>query len=347
MSVGVYTHYARCDQAYFALRLAAFLQARGVEFSLYSGNQPAKLRTGFDNAVRCRPKTSFTEWAKTHSTVVWTHVPRLEQLSYAKRHGITTVLVPMWQELAAPFKKAIRQADHVVALTNECRELFAKIYKFKNVTLIPFDAGLPIVKKTRDVDQKNIRLLLPWFDRNARCTDSEFLAHLEYLLVRMPEARLTVCISSSKFSPAVAKFFQRLGKKTGGRVTLLRNVGLAARPQIFADHDLTMFPAECDNYGLCNLTSINCGTPVLAFAVSPQTDFVYQDSNGLLVKTKIDYDENGVPHAVPKYERFAAALQAFIAEPWHIDNMNKKINYNLNSRRKSFELGWSSLLRLQ
>jgi glycosyltransferase involved in cell wall biosynthesis len=161
----------------------------------------------------------------------------------------------------------------------------------------------------------------------------------------MPEAHLTVCISSSKFSPAVAKFFQRLGQKTK-RVKVLRGVPFSRRPAIFAEHDLTVFPAECDNFGACNLMSINCGTPVLTFAVSPQTDFVYPDANGALVKTKIDFDENGVPHAAPDYDRFAKVLQTLIAEPWHIDNMNKKINYNLNSRRKSFELGWQSILRL-
>jgi len=65
-----------------------------------------------------------------------------------------------------------------------------------------------------------------------------------------------------------------------------------------------------------------------------------------LVKTKVDYDEHGVPHAAPDYDLFSDALQTLIAEPRHIDSMNKKINYNLNSRRKSFELGWQSVLRL-
>lgn len=346
MSVGIYTHYAHCDQAYFALRLAGFLQDHGVDFSIYADNQPAKLKTGYDNLVVRKNKLPFTAWAEFAQTIIWTHVPRSEQITYARRMGATTIIVPMWQELTPPFRKAIRHADHVVATSTECRELYQSVYKFKNVSMVPFDAGLPVTKKDYKIDPKNIRLLLPWFDRNARCTQSEFLSHLEYLLLHMPEARLTVCISSSKFSPAIAKFFQRLGDRTNGRVVLRRNIPLRERPTLFAEHDLTIFPAECDNYGFCSLLSINCGTPVLTFAVSPQTDFIYPDANGVLVKTTVDYDENGVPHAAPRYELFAAALQTMIAEPEHIERLSKKINYNLNVRRKSFELGWRALLRM-
>lgn len=345
MSIGIYTHYAQCDQTYFALRLADFLQSRGVDFSIYTDNQPAKLKSQYDNRVIYKNRSKFTSWVKDKTAIVWTHIPRIEQINYAKRHNILAVLVPMWQELNPPFRKAAKHADHIVALSTECRELFHGVYKFRNVTLVPFDTGLPVMKKDGSINHRKIKLLLPWFDRNARCTQSVFLDHLAYLITHMPEAYLTVCISSSKFSPAIAKFFQRLGAKTG-RVTLRRNVFPAERPAIFAAHDLTVFPAECDNFGACNLMSINCGTPVLTFAVSPQTDFVYPDANGMLVKTKIDFDEHGVPHAAPDYEKFSTALQTLIAEPWHIDNMNKKINYNLNSRRKSFELGWQSILRL-
>ena len=346
MNVGIYTHYAQCDQTYFALRLADFLRAQGVDCSIYTDNQPVKLKTVYDNSVVYKRKQRYTDWVKNKTAVVWTHIPKIEQINCAKRCGAYTILVPMWQELNPPFKRAVKHADHLIALCTGARELFQDVYKFRNVTLIPFDTGLPVVKKDGPVDRKKIRILLPWYDRNARCTQSNFLAKLEHILMYMPEAHLTVCISSSKFSPAIAKFFKLLGGRTGGRVTVKRNIALKDRPAIFAAHDLTILPAECDNFGFCNLTSITCGTPVLSLAVSPQTDFVYPESNGLLVKTKIDFDENGVPHASPDYDYYADALQELIAAPEYIDTMNRKINYNLNSRRKSFELGWQSILRL-
>lgn len=345
MSVGIYTHYAHCDQAYFAIRLANYLRDCGEDFSIYSDAPPAKLKMVYDNRVLHRKKKKYTEWARQHSAIVWTHVPKIEQVSFAQRHNILTVLVPMWQELNSPFKKTLKQADHVIALSTECRDLYQNLYKFRNTTMIPFDVGLPVTKKETLVDQKKIRVFLPWFDRNARCTQSEFLAHLGYLLPRMPEFHLSVAISSSKFAPAIAKFFNKLGQKTG-RVAVYRNVCVNARPAMYSAHDLTLFPAECDNYGLCNLMSITSGTPVLTLAVAPQTDFVYPESNGVAVKTQVDYDEYGVPHANPDYATYAEALQTLIDEPRYIDSMNKKVNYNLNSRRKSFEIGWQAILRL-
>ncbi len=347
MRVGIYTHYAHCDQAYFCVRLVDFLRSYGIEFDIYSDTVPGKLRIPYDSAVTQRSLIKYTDWAKKQTAIVWTHVPKVEQLNFANRHNKLTVLVPMWQELVPPFKKAMRRADTVVALSAECRELYSDIYNLKSVVHIGYDAGLPITKKESKVNGRCVKIFLPWFDRNAKCASSDFLSSLAYLLEHMPDAQLTVAIMSSRFSPAVAKFFQTLGTKTGGRVTLLRNVPFTKRATLYGDHDLTLFPAECDNFGLCGLTSINCGTPVLSFAVSPQLDYVYHNENGVLVKTKTDYDENGVPHAVPDYQPLIETLQTLIAEPWHLDNMNKRVNYNLASRRKMFDVGWKKILSIE
>jgi hypothetical protein len=346
MRIGICTHYAHCDQAYLAIRLADFLQSQTAAVSLYSYDKPAKLRTLYDNKVTQRTKTKFTDWSKKCDAVVWTHVPIIEQLNYVKRQNKITVIAPMWQDLKAPFRKTARAADHLVAMSSECRELFQSVYKFKNTVPIPFDTGLPPTRKTENVNQRKIKLLLPWFDRNARCAQQIFLTNLQQLVERMPDAQVTAAITSSQFAPSIAKFFQTLGTRTNGRVKLIRNVPLRDRPQLFLNHDLTLYPAECDNYGFCGLTSITCGTPILTFGVSPQIDFAYPDTNAVVVKTKVNYDEYGVAHADPDYERYFSALQTLIAEPWHIDAMNTRINYNLNSRRKSFETGWQSVLRL-
>jgi hypothetical protein len=155
-----------------------------------------------------------------------------------------------------------------------------------------------------------------------------------------------VAVNSSRFGPAIAKFFHRLGARTNGRVQLVRNIPLIRRFNLYANADLTVWPAECDNYGLCALTSLAAGTPLLSLALAPQTDFLHQDVNAALVKTRVDYDDNGVPHAVSDYERYAAALQELIAEPHHINTMQKKVSYNLPSRKEAFESGWRKLLNL-
>jgi len=347
MRVGIYTHYAHCDQAYLCIRLAEFLRSRGVEFDIYADNQPGRLRVPYDSAVVYKNIIKFTDWAKKQTAIVWTHVPKLEQINYANRLGKLTVVAPMWQELVPPFRKAMRRADKVISLTLEGLELYRDVFNAKSTAFIPYDTGLPPTRKEKKVDGRDVRVFLPWFDRNARCTNGEFLSGLSYLFERMPDARLTVAITSSRFAPAIAKFFQSLGQRTNGRVRLARNLAVTRRPTVYAEHDLTLFPAECDNYGICGLTSINCGTPVLSFALSPQTDFVYPDANGVLVKTKTDYDENGVPHAVPDYARFISVLQTLIAEPWHIDNLNKRVTYNLVTRRKLFEQGWQAALHIE
>lgn len=346
MGVGIYTHYAHCDQAYFAVRLVDYLRTLCEPFDIYSDNSPGRLRLPYDRVVKHKSVLNYTDWVKRRSVVVWTHVPRIEQIDYARRYGVKTIVVPMWQELMPPFKKAMKRADSVVALTNCAHELYSAIYRLSNVALIPFDSGLPITRKDSPVNERKIKLFLPWFDRNARCSSSAFLSVLSFLIERMPEAHLTVAINSSRFGPPIAKFFQRLGVRTENRVRLVRNVPLNKRLLLFLNADLTVFPAECDNYGYCGLTSVAAGTPVLSLAVAPHNEYLYQGVNAALVKTKVDYDDNGVPHAVPDYGLFSAALQELIAEPWHINNMQKKVSTNLVARRASFENGWKTLLQL-
>ena len=346
MCVGIYTHYAHCDQAYLAVRLVEVLRAIGEPFDIYSDNSPGKLRLPYDRIVKYKGTIKFTDWARRRTAIVWTHVPRIEQIDYARRRGILTILAPMWQELVPPFKKALRRADKVVVMSSEARDLFLEVFKLNNVVTIPYDVGLPLTRKDSQVDPRNVRLFLPWFDRNARCASSTFLGVLGFLLERMPEARLTVAVNSSRFGPAVAKFFTRLGDRTNGRVRLLRGVPLVKRVALFANSDLTVWPGECDNFGLCGLTSLSAGTPVISLALSPQTDYLHQDVNAALVKTKVDYDDNGVPHARPDYENFSAALQEMIAEPYHINQMQKKVSYNLLARKDAFERGWLQLLNL-
>ncbi len=346
MSVGIYTHYAHCDQAYFAVRLIELLRSVGEPFDIYSDNSPGKLKLPYDRVVQYKGTLSYTDWVKRRRVVVWTHVPRVEQIDYARRRGVFTVIAPMWQELQPPFKKAMKHADRIVVMGTDAQDLFSNIYKMSHVSLIPFDTGLPITRKEDGPDPRNIRLFLPWFDRNARCASSSFLAHLSFLLSRMPDASLTVAVNSSRFGPAVAKFFTSLGARTDGRVKLVRGVSYLKRLALFSNADLTVWPAECDNYGFVGLTSLAAGTPLLTLGMAPQTDYLWQDVNAALVKTKVDYDDNGVPHAVPDYDLFAAALQELIAEPYHIKMMQRKVSYNLSSRRSSFESGWRSLLSI-
>jgi hypothetical protein len=85
------------------------------------------------------------------------------------------------------------------------------------------------------------------------------------------------------------------------------------------------------------------GTPILTTAIPPQTDFLFPEVNSILVKTDLDYDENGVVHALPDYSKFFYVLQELIAEPRHIQKLNQKTNYNLNTRRVAFEMSWTNL----
>jgi hypothetical protein len=70
---------------------------------------------------------------------------------------------------------------------------------------------------------------------------------------------------------------------------------------------------------------------------------LFPDNNAVLVNTKIDYDENGVVHALPDYEQFVYVLQELVSEPRHIQKMNQKTAYNLATRKNAFEMSWTNI----
>ena len=82
MRVGIYTHYAHCDAAYFAVRLADLAHQLGFEFEFYADDQPGKLGLPCDRAVVTRQDIKYTEWARKNNVIIWTHVPRIEQINY-------------------------------------------------------------------------------------------------------------------------------------------------------------------------------------------------------------------------------------------------------------------------
>jgi len=344
MRVGIYTHYAHCDATYFAIRLADLLRQLGIEFTFYTDETPGTLGVPYDPAVIRRDQMQFTNWALAHKIIVWTHIPRVEQIQYAKRHGITTIIVPMWQDIVPPFKKTLRAADTVITLCTESHTLFSEVYKLRGAQHIPFDTGLPIIRKTNAINERSVKLLLPWFDRNARCAGGQFLDVIRFLTERIEEIQLTVAFTPSRFAPSIAKFFYNMARKCPARVHVLRGVPVTARHKLYNQHDLTIFPAECDNYGIVALSSITAGTPVLSTAISPQIDFLYPGNNAELVITKYDYDTNGVVHALPDYTKFGHAMQELVVAPRLIQKMHQSTNYNLATRRKNFELNWTNLL---
>jgi hypothetical protein len=48
-------------------------------------------------------------------------------------------------------------------------------------------------------------------------------------------------------------------------------------------------------------------------------------------------------HALPDYAKFVYVLQEIITSPRHLQKLNQKTNYNLNTRRNAFEMSWANL----
>ncbi len=340
MQIGVYTRYFRHEATYVALRIAQWVTAHGGDVSLYSDEKNhCSVDPDWDAQVR-HPPLKFTEWAKSCTTIVWTHTPLPEQLSWCARNKKRAVLVPLWHELRSDDRRAYRGASFVVTPARAVACLLKARWGLSTCLTAPWDPGLPWTVKSGLKNKEKLRLLLPWYD-HAPNVSSEPLLKLLVSLSQREDMSLTITYSPSRVMPSAARRLQGLTKP--GHVTLLKSVPPWQRALVYGQHDLTLWPAEAENTGLVGLSSLAMGTPVIAFAGAIASEFL-SSKNGVLVPCESRGNSLGVPRVLDDYARFEEYLRGLLAHRDHIARLQDGTMFNADSRRAIFDDCWQRVL---
>jgi len=113
---------------------------------------------------------------------------------------------------------------------------------------------------------------------------------------------------------------------------------------LFAEHDLVFLPYLLDGAGLAAVTSLTMGTPCVAFAIAPISEYVKDKVNAMLLPTVFKADKLNLPVASPDFGMASAKLKNLVREPHRIFKLTDNTNVDLWNLEEKFVINWGKLI---
>lgn len=342
MKIGICTRYTSHEAAFAALRLADAAEEMGLDVEILTmTEEPAKLCPKWDARVLRTLFVPFSRWSSYCDHVIWTTIPHPQQIEWVKKAGIHTSIFVLWCEIERFHGRSMALADTLLCPSNACYSLL-HTNGFKNAKYIPWDCGTPLHKKPADHKPTNPKVLLPLWDGNPRKCELTVASLVDQCLWQNKDAEFTLVCNSSTLNPQAMKSFKLLQKQYA-RVTIVKKLPPQMRFKYFQSHDLTLCPFHYDNFGMTALQSIEMGTPVVGFGISPCTEFLHL-SNSVLVPCQIEFNDMRVPKVIPDYLMLEHALVKLLADPARIKLLQQTTSKNIMFRRGAFDKVLRSIL---
>lgn len=336
MRLGICTRYCRHEAAYAAIRIADWASQYGADVTMLNVTPtPVALSPRWDRETKRHAGARFTDWARDCDLILWTHTPIFEQVAWAHKHGVETAVFSLWHELRPHDRRVYRELHAVISPSHEAARFLMSRWNIRRSYAAPYDPGTPFMRKHPRLRSTGTWVLLPLFDREPWRTEATALEISDRMLKRYPDTHLTVAYNSSHLVPFATRRLKQLQRGFPDRVRVLRRCRPAYRPILFGEHDLTLWPTHAENTGMTGLTSLAMGTPVLAYAFPPVSEFL-NPKNSVRIPCRTTTNELGVPLTAPDYEAFEHGLWEVLDSPSDLRRLQETVSYGLLQRRKAF-----------
>ena len=344
MELGICTRYMRHEAAFAALRVADFVNGYGGDVSIYTPTARPSLLDPRRDAKCCRSsEVSFTRWAARQTHILWTHIPHIEQLQWAKQQRIRTSILVLWHELIPAHRAVLAAADHVICPSSACLELLRRV-GLRNCVYVPWDGGQPLHRKPAAYRIACPRVLLPLWDGGPRRTEMTLVDVVGRTLRQQPACEITLACNTSVLRAAAMRRFMGLTRMFPGRFTVCRNVHPWERFKLFQAHDLTLYPSHGENTGLTAIQSVELGTPVLGFHFRPLYEVVLPP-HSVGVHCREEIGSCGVPFAIPNYDSLEQSLHQLLQDTDYLRELQRMTLPAANWRRTEFTKSLLSVLQ--
>ena len=332
---GIVSKYARHEATAVALQVAKFLESRGEDVSFFSPNHVcSEVDRQWDSRVIT--KTRFTDWAREQDIVIWTDVPDVPKVAWLHKYNIGVAVLLRWTSLQPMDREALNGCDCVICPNFPTYMLMTR-WAIPRALLIPWiGQGIPC-HKPHDYTMDRVRLFMPLWDGNPRRTEITALDILGRTMYARGKVDATVAYSSSTLASAGKRRLRKLKQVFGDRLQLLRSVHPEDRPAVYQRHDLTIWPAHCESFGLPGLTSLTAGTPVIGFNAPPMNS-VLSPAYSVKVRCKtLMRNDLGVPIAVPDYDQMDDLLYNLVADSEYLRELQHNTLPEQLERQKCFD----------
>lgn len=346
MQIGIYTRYQRRDPTYMAIQLAELISRRGGEVSVLSDTPNfIPVDPHWDRRTLRYRQTQFTQWARELDLLVWTHIPPTAQARWCRKHDIATVLLFPWDEFWHHDPQQMRAITRVVSPLRACGALLRDSYDMRNVTVIPWAASLPPLRRfpaSRESPPRLPKVLFP-------------LVSCQPLRMETSIVNMACCVARSGLASVEVMYDVVAGycrrqlmrlHKSELPITVTRVRDELQQRIKYAEADLVVWGSLIETCGLTGLRSLTMGTPVVSFKRAPAEEFVVNGRNGFLVDAPFQQSELGVPYIDTDYVNLTSGVLDLLRTPGLLLRLQQEANYNMTNRQTFFDDQWLQLLGL-
>jgi hypothetical protein len=345
MRLGICTPWCFREATQAAIRIAEWARAADIDVTLRASNSsPPRLHTRWDAEVQTTRPLTFTAWARSCSTVIWTRPPIREQVTWAAKNGIYTVILYLWADVSEADFPALRAAQCVLCPGTTIKHYAVERVRVRKAVCICWDVGLPFVRKDPRVQTNYQWVLLPLFDREPYRMEATIVDICGRMLYRYPDTVLTAAYHSSTLAPFATRRLAVFQQYFGDRVRLRKAMPINDRPYVFQQHDLTLWPVHLTSLGNTGLLSLSMGTPVIAFDCPPVSEFLNR-MNSVVVPAEGHFDELGIPRLDPDYCQFERILYQQLDAKERLAKLQQTVLHGMDQRRTVFVDGMTSVVR--
>lgn len=352
MRVGIVLQYRRHDVVYAAMRLADFFRRTGREVSVFSvgrRRRVPRLNTDWDRLVVPEAAVPYKTWLAGVDAVVFAAPTAPGTVAAANAAGCKTVSLAAWDWLPHQPGEGFRISDAVVAPFRSAGDLVRDQFGLDNVIHVPWDCGLPLTRKANeDLAGDRARVLFPVHCSQAERTWPEAVTAIASRVASLcPWVDVTVSVTPKTLRASSLTAVRRVAANPtrGGTLTVLDDpTGWSHTPLVYGRHDLTVWAAELEGFGMTGLESLCMGTPVVAYDVAPMSELVKDGENGRLVKCDLRWTEVRVPLVKPDWEALRDTLVNLLNNRTGIADLRRNTRLDLMARREKFVAGWTDVL---
>lgn len=344
MKIGFDVQYKPHDAVYAALRLSDSLRSMGYETTLFSTKRKSHVYgCEWDSMVVTPNEMSYARWLKGITHIIWPVPPTKESVQAVGKNIVTIALAP-WDCLPGYTKKSFKMCAHTVAPCADVAKLLKKEYGLSNVSTMAWDSPLPVTRKMiNGVNVKNPKVLVPLHaSQGLRCDLDSLFDILTGVSARCPHASITVSYSPKCMSWNVLKEIRHFLHKNKKMTSVVDVSTCVSSLLLYGSHDLVLWPAEIEGFGLVGIESLYMGTPVIAYDMPPMSDIIIDGINGMLVPCDTGGAPNGPMFAKP--DAFQFIESATIAIDNRLVDMNKRTKLGRKTKRASFNKAWKKII---
>lgn len=345
MRIGLFTRYQPNELTRVALQLADWLSQRHVPVTIRAKGHIGTVDPGWDRTIiHDRSSLVFTEWAKGCSAIVWTHTPPAEQLRWAKEKKIRNIYLASWDELDVDPTQAYPLFHKIVLPSRVPADMLKRSHKLTNVVTVPLYPNLPITQKGSRALSPHVRILVPLYSQTTTAVHCETMRTMSRVLDNVPDASVTILYH--RLNGIATRLLDELRKEYGSRLKACSGLLTSELHLCYAQHDITVWPSQQENFGLIGATSLYLGTPVIGFDIPPINEIIRNGRNGVLLDTNVSIGAAGTRWATLHYQRLEKAVIEVAQDPALLSTLQQNTAEGLEHRMLTFNESWMSLLKL-